>query len=91
MLFSSSLDRYLSLGLKISVLVMVECSLLPLFSVFSIKFNDSPDSEYHFFCQSSLNADLASTNGQLNSECIYEVTVSPKMPTKDYQDFCPTL
>ena len=26
---------------------------------------------------------------QLNSEWIYEVIVSPKMPTKNYQDFCP--
>jgi hypothetical protein len=29
--------------------------------------------------------------GQLNSESIYEVIVSPKMPMKNYQDFCPTL
>ena len=28
--------------------------------------------------------------GQLNSEWIYEVIVSPKMPTKDFPDFCPT-
>ena len=28
--------------------------------------------------------------GQLNSERIYEVIVSPKMPTNDFQDFCPT-
>ena len=28
--------------------------------------------------------------GQLNSECIYEVIVSPKMPTKNFKDFCPT-
>ena len=27
--------------------------------------------------------------GQLNSECIYEVIVSPKMPTKNLKDFCP--
>ena len=27
--------------------------------------------------------------GQLNSEWLYEVIVSPKMPTKNYQDFCP--
>ena len=27
--------------------------------------------------------------GQLNSEWIYKVIVSPKMPTKNYQDFCP--
>ena len=26
--------------------------------------------------------------GQLNSEWIYEVIVSPKMPTKNYRDFC---
>ena len=31
------------------------------------------------------------SKGQLNSEWIYEVIVSPKMPTKNYQDFCPTL
>ena len=29
--------------------------------------------------------------GQLNSEWIYEVNVSPKMPTKNLKDFCPTL
>ena len=28
---------------------------------------------------------------QLNSEWIYEVIVSPKIPTKNYRDFCPTL
>ena len=27
--------------------------------------------------------------GQLNSEWIYEVIVSPKMPTKIFPDFCP--
>ena len=27
--------------------------------------------------------------GQLNSEQIYEVIVSPKMPTKNFSDFCP--
>ena len=27
--------------------------------------------------------------GQLDSEWIYEVIVSPKMPTKNYQDLCP--
>ena len=27
--------------------------------------------------------------GQLNSEWIYEVIVSPKMPTKIFKDFCP--
>ena len=30
------------------------------------------------------------TKGQLNSEWIYEVIVSPKMPTKTFKDFCPT-
>ena len=34
---------------------------------------------------------LNDSKGQLNSELIYEVIVSPKMPTKNYQDFCPTL
>ena len=28
--------------------------------------------------------------GQLNSEWIYEVIVSPKMQTKNYKNFCPT-
>ena len=27
--------------------------------------------------------------GQLNSEWIYEVIISPKMPTKNLKDFCP--
>ena len=31
------------------------------------------------------------SKGQLNSEWIYEVIVSPKMPTKNFKDFCPTL
>ena len=29
------------------------------------------------------------TKGQLNSEWIYEVIVSPEMPTKNLKDFCP--
>ena len=29
------------------------------------------------------------TKGQLNSEWIYEVIVSPKMSTKKFKDFCP--
>ena len=29
--------------------------------------------------------------GQLNSEWIYEVIVSPKMQTQNYKDFCPTI
>ena len=31
------------------------------------------------------------SKGQLNSEWIYDVIVSPKMPTKNFSDFCPTL
>ena len=31
----------------------------------------------------------AGGKGQLNSEWIYEVIVCPKMPTKNYKDFCP--
>ena len=31
------------------------------------------------------------TKDQLKSEWIYEVIVSPKIPTKNYRDFCPTL
>ena len=29
--------------------------------------------------------------GQLNSEWIYEFIISPKMQTKNYKDFCPTI
>ena len=29
------------------------------------------------------------SKGQLNSEWIYEVIISPKMPTKKFPDFCP--
>ena len=32
-----------------------------------------------------------SGKGQLNSEWISEVNVSPKMPIKNLKDFCPTL
>ena len=31
------------------------------------------------------------SKGQLNSEWIYEVIVSPKIPTQKLKDFCPTL
>ena len=31
-----------------------------------------------------------SIKGQLNSEWIYEVNISPKMQTKFFKDFCPT-
>ena len=33
---------------------------------------------------------LVFTKGHLNSELIYEVIGSPKMPTKKFPDFCPT-
>ena len=33
---------------------------------------------------------LKSAKGQLNSEWIYEVIVSPKIPSNYYRDFCPT-
>ena len=33
---------------------------------------------------------IDSSKGKLNSEWIYEVIVSPKMPTKNFKDFCPT-
>ena len=32
---------------------------------------------------------LKPTKGQLNSEWIYDVIVSPKIPTKNYRDLCP--
>ena len=31
------------------------------------------------------------TKGQLNSEWIYEVIVSPKIQTKNYKNFCPSI
>ena len=34
---------------------------------------------------------MVSFKGQLNSEWIYEVIVSPKMQTKNYKDFRPTI
>ena len=37
-----------------------------------------------------LNFDTEAPKGQLNSELIYEVIVSPKMQTKNYKDFCLT-
>ena len=33
---------------------------------------------------------IGDAKGQLNTESIYKVIVSPKMQTKDYKDFCPT-
>ena len=38
---------------------------------------------------SSGQKNLHIAKGQLNSEWIYEVIISPKMPTKNYKDFCP--
>ena len=32
---------------------------------------------------------MTCNKGQLNSEWIYDVIVSPKMPTKNFKDFCP--
>ena len=33
---------------------------------------------------------LGLNKGQLNSELIHEITVSPKIQTKNSKDFCPT-
>ena len=41
------------------------------------------------FCH--LSPENWTAKGQLNSELIYEVIVSPKMPTKDLKDFCPGI
>ena len=38
----------------------------------------------------TVSYNIVACKGQLNSEWIYEVIVSPKMPTKNYKDFCPT-
>ena len=43
------------------------------------------------FLASPLDLDITLckySKGQLNSELIFEVIVSPKIPTKNYQDFC---
>ena len=40
-------------------------------------------------CLLCKRVNLCTVKGQLNSEWIYEVIVSPKMPTKDFPDFCP--
>ena len=36
-----------------------------------------------------MNGELNTKGQQLNSEWIYEVIFSPKMPTKNFSDFCP--
>ena len=41
--------------------------------------------------QESKSKSLDSPKGQLNSEWIYEVIISPKMKIKNYKDFCPTI
>ena len=43
----------------------------------------------NFFLQEGFHWNLF--KGQLNSEWIYEVILSPKTPTKNLKDFCPTL
>ena len=40
-----------------------------------------------FFCQ--IIVGILLNKGQLNSEWIYEVIISPKMPTKNFKYFCP--
>ena len=42
-----------------------------------------------FKIQCNCKASKMVTKGQLNSEWIYEVIVSPKIPPKNYSDFCP--
>ena len=51
-------------------------------SDFSMFFVRVEDIVYHFW-------DFLTFKDSLNSEWIYEVIISPKMPTKNYQDFCP--
>ena len=45
-----------------------------------------------FACtQDACPAEHMETKGQLNSEWIYEVFISPKMQPKNYKDFCSTI
>ena len=50
---------------------------------------------WEFFVEKTINKSLAPRwkihNGQLNSEWIYEVLISPKKQTKNYKDFFPTM
>ena len=34
---------------------------------------------------------LVDTKGQIISECPYEIIVYPKIATKNFRDFCPSL
>jgi hypothetical protein len=34
---------------------------------------------------------MSSTKGQLISKCLYEISVSSKIPTKLFLDFCPEI
>ena len=43
----------------------------------------------HFVYQNTYFVILSIGKDQLNSEWIYEVIVDPKIPTKNYRDFCP--
>ena len=45
---------------------------------------------HHKLVSTKISLYSGDPKGQLNSEWIYEVIVSPKMPTKNYKDFCPT-
>ena len=38
-----------------------------------------------------IRIDKLNDKGKLNSECIYEVIIAPKMPTKIFLDFSRTL
>ena len=42
-----------------------------------------------FLMKLNMALGLVHGKGQINSEWMYEVIVSPKMQTKNYQDFCP--
>ena len=45
---------------------------------------------WHPIC-SAFGSGIVGAKGQLNSELIYEVIKSPKMQTKNYKNFCPTI
>ena len=52
----------------------------------------NPQYDDRFFIELQVPCHLRKTylgKGQLNSEWIFEVIVSPKMPTKHFPDFCP--
>ena len=68
-------------GVFDEVIVFLQNSKLPTVKKYekNTALNDFP----HFFPSHK------TSKGQLNSEWIYEVTVSSKMQTKNYKDFCP--